>query len=110
MSKRHPLLSLRSVGPATLQDLLLLGIDTPGKLAAADPRILYDAFVPGRTWISVNTTSFAVPWPRPATRIYRKSKKTGPGGPAVAKPLRAETKGVPPVLRKFIRAPGRNRL
>ena len=42
MSKRHPLLSLRSVGPATLQDLLLLGIDTPGKLAAADPRILYD--------------------------------------------------------------------
>ena len=41
-SNRHPLLNLRSVGPATLQDLLLLGIDTPAKLAAADPRILYD--------------------------------------------------------------------
>ena len=31
-----------SVGPATLQDLLMLGVDTPAKLAASDPRLLYD--------------------------------------------------------------------
>lgn len=36
------LLKLRSVGPATLQDLLLLGVDTPAKLAASDPRLLYE--------------------------------------------------------------------
>lgn len=41
-SRRHPLLALRSVGPATLRDLILLGVDSPDKLAAADPRVLYD--------------------------------------------------------------------
>lgn len=41
-SRRHPLLALRSVGPATLQDLRLLGIDTLEKLADSDPGILYE--------------------------------------------------------------------
>lgn len=41
-SRSHPLLALRSVGPATVGDLTLLGVDTVEKLAASDPRVLYD--------------------------------------------------------------------
>ena len=40
--QKHPLLSLRSVGPATLQDLQMLGIDSISQLAEADPQDLYD--------------------------------------------------------------------
>lgn len=40
--RRHPLLALRSVGKATLRDLTLLGVDNLDKLAASDPRYLYD--------------------------------------------------------------------
>lgn len=40
-AKKHPLLRLRSVGPATLRDLQLLGIHTPEALALADPDDLY---------------------------------------------------------------------
>lgn len=39
---RHPLLALRSVGPATLGDLMLLGVDTLEQLAASAPKRLYE--------------------------------------------------------------------
>lgn len=38
----HPFLTLSSVGPATLRDLLLLGVNTFEDLASSDPRELYD--------------------------------------------------------------------
>lgn len=41
MSVRR-LASLKSVGPATLRDFRLLGIDTPEELADADPREMYE--------------------------------------------------------------------
>lgn len=40
-STKHPLLALRSVGPATLRDLTLLGVYSIAELAAADPHELY---------------------------------------------------------------------
>lgn len=39
---KHPLASLRSVGPATLRDFALLGISTLDELAKADPEELYE--------------------------------------------------------------------
>jgi nucleotidyltransferase/DNA polymerase involved in DNA repair len=39
---KHPLLSLRSVGPASLRDMELLGIHTVEELAAADPLEMYN--------------------------------------------------------------------
>lgn len=38
---KHPLLHLRSVGPAALRDMQLLGIDTVEALAGADPQEMY---------------------------------------------------------------------
>lgn len=57
--KNHPLLNLCSVGPATLRDLLLLGVDTPAKLAASDPRLLYDELC-RRTGQSVDICQYDV--------------------------------------------------
>jgi hypothetical protein len=37
------LTDLPNIGPAMAADLILLGIDVPGKLAGRDPRKLYDA-------------------------------------------------------------------
>lgn len=39
---KHPLLALRSVGPATLRDFTQLGVNTLEELAASDPRQLYE--------------------------------------------------------------------
>ena len=39
---KHPLLSLRSVGPASLRDMQLLGINSIAELAAMDPQEMYD--------------------------------------------------------------------
>lgn len=39
---RHPLLKLRSVGPAALRDMLMLDINTLEELAAADPDEMYN--------------------------------------------------------------------
>ena len=40
--KKNPLLSLRSVGLATLLDMQMLGIDSISQLAEANPQEMYD--------------------------------------------------------------------
>ena len=40
--QKHPLLSLRSVGPASLRDMQMLGINTVSELASADPKEMYE--------------------------------------------------------------------
>jgi nucleotidyltransferase/DNA polymerase involved in DNA repair len=40
--RKHPLLSLRSVGPASLRDMESLDIHTVEELAGANPQDMYD--------------------------------------------------------------------